>query len=63
MFTEMLQNGLAAGGWVIGLVAALGIFLLVVGVIGYVIVAMLNDGAPMETDENEKEANDDDDHR
>ena len=63
MFTEMLQNGLAAGGWVIGLVAALGIFLLVVGVIGYVLVAMLNDGEPMETDESEKEANDDDDHR
>ena len=34
MFAEALQRGLAAGGWVIGLLASLGVFLLVIGTIG-----------------------------
>lgn len=34
MFAEALQKGLAAGGWAIGFIAALGAFLVLVGILG-----------------------------
>ena len=43
MFAEMLQKGLAAGGWVIGFITALGVFLVIVGVIGLALTFAMGD--------------------
>lgn len=44
MFAEMLQKGLAVGGWVVGFVVALGAFLVLVGVIGLLLSFALSGG-------------------
>ena len=42
MIGEYMQRGLAAGAWVIGFIAALGGFLLVVGIFGYAMTFVMN---------------------
>ena len=43
MFAEALHKGLAAGGWVIGLVASVGAFLVFVGLIVLTLTWLVGD--------------------
>lgn len=43
MFAEALHKGLAAGGWVIGLLASLGAFLVLVGLLGLLLIWLAGD--------------------
>lgn len=54
MFAEALQKGLATGGWVIGFIVSLGIFLVIVGLIGYLLSVALGGDETDETDEEEE---------
>lgn len=51
MFAEALQRGLAAGGWVIGLLVSLGGFLILVGAIGLALTYIIGDREDVPQDE------------
>lgn len=51
-FCERVADGLSAAGWVIGLMAGLGAFLIVVGIFGYAMLCVF--GGEETEDENER---------
>ena len=57
MFGEMLQRGMAVAGWVIGFVAILGLFVMVVALICMLFAFVANGG---NDEENEEEIEHDD---
>lgn len=56
MFAEALQKGLATGGWVIGLMVSLGGFLVIVGLIGYLLSVAMGGEEAEEAEEKEDES-------
>ena len=62
MFGEQILNGLGVAGWIIGLIAGLGGFLIVVGIIGLLLIEAAKIIWPANEKEEEVLGHDDTDH-
>ena len=62
MFGEQVLQGLGAAGWIIGLIAGLGGFLIVVGIIGLLLIEAAKIIWPEDEKEEEVLEHDDTDH-
>ena len=62
MFGEQILRGLGVAGWIIGLIAGLGGFLIVVGIIGLLLIETAKIIWPADKKEEEVLAHDDTDH-
>lgn len=62
MFGEQVLKGLGAAGWCIGLLAGLGAFLIVVGIIGLLLIETAKIIWPEDEKEEEVLEHDDTDH-
>ena len=62
MFGEQILRGLGVAGWIIGLIAGLGGFLIVVGVIGVLLIEVAKIIWPADNKEEEVLEHDDTDH-
>ena len=62
MFGEQILNGLGVAGWIIGLIAGLGGFLIVVGIIGLLLIEAAKIIWPADEKEEEVLEHDDTDH-
>ena len=62
MFGEQILRGLGVAGWIIGLIAGLGVFLIVVGIIGLLLIEAAKIIWPADEKEEEVLEHDDTDH-
>jgi hypothetical protein len=62
MFGEQILRGLGVAGWIIGLIAGLGGFLIVVGIIGLLLIEAAKIIWPADNNEEEVLEHDDIDH-
>ena len=62
MFGEQILRGLSVAGWIIGLIAGLGGFLIVVGIIGLLLIEAAKIIWPADENEEEVLEHDDTDH-
>lgn len=62
MFGEQILRGLGVAGWIIGLIAGLGAFLIVVGIIGLLLIEAAKIIWPEDEKEKEVLEHDDTDH-
>lgn len=62
MFGEQILRGLGVAGWIIGLIAGLGGFLIVVGIIGLLLIEAAKIIWPADEKEEEVLEHDDTDH-
>ena len=62
MFGEQVLRGLGVAGWIIGLIAGLGGFLIVVGIIGLLLIETAKIIWPADEKEEEVLEHDDTDH-
>lgn len=58
MFAEQVLRGLGTAGWLIGLLAGLGMFLIVVGILGLLVIHAAGIIWPAEDAEKEEEGGD-----
>ena len=62
MFGEQILRGLGVAGWIIGLIAGLGCFLIVFGIIGLLLIEAAKIIWPADEKEEEVLEHDDTDH-